>query len=340
VALAVGAILFVGLAVTGLLLVWSSSVAGPCDGVTFGRPGSGAASEPPVGGQPPVAERIRRAFRLAHNNVVYCHDFADPSVLRVGDAYYAYATNTADRHVPVLYGAGFLDSQHVTDALPRLPAWSSPGRVWAPSVIADSHGYTLFYSTADRATGRQCLSIAHAREPTGPFVDNSRRPWRCDAYDAQPFIDADHNAYLLWAQQGGIRASRLSADHRHFVGRSVEILRADHAWEGGVVEAPELVRHGTDLWLFFSGNRWDRRAYAIGVARCSSPLGSCAASPRPWLASQATVLGPGGEDVFADDHGRSWMAFHGWIDHVGYPDGARSLFIVPITLTGARPVVE
>lgn len=341
VALAIGAIILVAGVVTGLLLVWSNSVSSRCDEVKFGPSGSGVTSPPPVGGQPPIAQRIKRAFRLGQGNVVYCHDFADPSVLHVGDVYYVYATNTADRHIPVLYGAGFLDSQHVGDALPRLPEWStSGGRVWAPSVVADSKGYTLFYSTAERTTQRECISVAHAAKPTGPFVDSSTRPWICDAYDPYPYIDVENNGFLLWAQNGGIRAARLTADLRHLAGPSVEILHADHAWEGGIVEAPAMVRRGKDLSLFFSGNRWDTSRYALGATRCSSPLGPCEASPRPWLASQGSVRGPGGADVFADSQAKTWMVFHAWIGRVGYPKGARSLFIVPVTFSGGRPIAQ
>jgi beta-xylosidase len=341
VVLAVGAIILVLGVVTAVLLV-SSNSASPCDGVSFGPSGSGVTSPPPppVGGQPPLGQRIKRAFRLANGNVVFCNDFADPSVLRVGDAYYAYATNTADHHIPVLYGGGFLDSRNVRDALPRLPAWSSPGRVWAPSVVADANGYTLFYSTAERATQRECISIAHSTKPTGPFVDRSTRPWICDAYDPQVFIDADRRVFLLWAQNNAIRGARLTADLRRLAGPSVEILRADQPWHGGIVEAPAMVRYGKNLWLFFSANRWDTSRYAMGFARCSAPLGPCVASSKPWLASQGSIRGPGGGDVFADSNGRRWMVFHAWIGRVGYPQGARSLFVVPVTFTGARPVVQ
>src|SRR3954469_20997535 len=89
-----------------------------CSNVSFHAVESGETT-PPVGGQAPVLDRIRRAFRLAHSNVVYCHDFADPTVLRVGNSYYAYSTNSGDRHIPVLYGGGLFDAQHITDALPR-----------------------------------------------------------------------------------------------------------------------------------------------------------------------------------------------------------------------------
>src|SRR5437868_7277347 len=86
-----------------------------CRTVSFHAPEPGT-STPPIGGQEPVLDRIRNAFRPRHGNVVYCHDFADPTVLGVGDNYYAYSTNNAQDNVPVLYGAGIFDAHHVRDA--------------------------------------------------------------------------------------------------------------------------------------------------------------------------------------------------------------------------------
>ena len=88
---------------------------------------------------------------------VFSRDFADPSVLIGGqlDAY-AYATNTSHDNVPVLHGNLIDGVALVGDALPRLPAWSGPGFVWAPSVRRAAPGrYLLYCATVERSSGRQ-----------------------------------------------------------------------------------------------------------------------------------------------------------------------------------------
>src|SRR5207248_1430594 len=161
--------------------------------------------------------------------------FADPTVLRVGNSYYAYSTNSGDRHIPVLYGGGMFDAQHITDALPRLPQWSAPGTVWAPAVLATGDGYVLYYVTKERATAKLCISAALAAQPRGPFVDPSTAPMVCDALDPKPFIDRDGRAYLTWAGTGAIHSARLGPDRVSLVGSSVELIEADRDWENTVV---------------------------------------------------------------------------------------------------------
>src|SRR4051794_4387751 len=89
-----GAVIAVTVGVAAIVALTAVTVGrSRCSNVSFHNVETGLAT-PPVGGQAPVLDRIRRAFRLAHTNVVYCHDFADPTVLRVGDTCYAYSTNS------------------------------------------------------------------------------------------------------------------------------------------------------------------------------------------------------------------------------------------------------
>src|SRR5438105_14914520 len=131
-------------------------------------------SRPRIGGTGGIAGEVRSALR-GETPAVYCNDFADPFVLRVGDTYYAYSTNTGDRRVPVLTSNGLFGTGRRSEALAQLAPWSSPGRVWAPAVLARPGGYVLYYTTRAPNPDRQCLSRAVATKPGGPFVDNSGR---------------------------------------------------------------------------------------------------------------------------------------------------------------------
>ena len=68
----------------------------------------------------------------------------------------------------------------VTDPLPVLPAWASPGRTWAPGVIQRGSQYVMYYTTHDAALDRQCISVATSPAPSGPFLDVSA-PLICQA---------------------------------------------------------------------------------------------------------------------------------------------------------------
>lgn len=323
----------------------------PCAGIEFHTPAQAEApstvhaGRPPIGGQGGVAGKVRSALR-GPGDAVYCRDFADPFVLRVGNAYYAYSTNTANMHLPVLTSSGLFGTGHRSDALPKLPRWSSPGRVWAPAVLPRPEGFVLYYTTRASHPDRQCLSRAVGARPGGPFIGNSSGPLACPsggAIDASPFVDADGRAYLLWKQDDGtgrIVSQELSPDGLNLVGPMGSLLVADQAWEAGVVEAPSMVTYGGRYYLFYSGNDWDTANYAIGYAVCDSPLGPCTKpTDAPWLTSTARAQGPGGQEVFSDETGQLWLALHAWVGgNVGYPRGARNLFVVRLGFANGAPV--
>jgi hypothetical protein len=321
-----------------------------CAGIEFraGAPGAPTkpAARPPIGGTGGLAGKVRSALR-SEGAAVYCHDFADPFVLPVGNAYYAYSTDNQDYHVPVLTSSGLFGTARRAEALPSLPAWSSPGSVWAPAVLPRPDAFVLYYTTRAHDPDRQCLSRAVSTRPGGPFVDDSSGPLVCPAdggaIDPSPFVDVDGRAYLLWKSEGGtagIVAQELSPDGRNLVGEARTLLQADQVWEGGVAEAPSMTAHDGRYYLFYSGNDWATSNYAIGYAVCESPLGPCTkAADGPWLASTDKAEGPGGQDVFVDERGQIWMALHAWVrGKVGYPQGARNLFVVRLSFVNGVPV--
>lgn len=55
-------------------------------------------------------------------------------------------------------------------ALPDVAAWAQPGRTWAPAVVRTRTGYLLYYTVRHRDWGHQCISVAHAASPTGPYA--------------------------------------------------------------------------------------------------------------------------------------------------------------------------
>lgn len=310
--------------------------------------GSEGERRPPTGGLDRIVEPgenagalIRAAAGPTAGVPVFEGDFADPFVLADGPIFYAYATNTIAANVPVYRSATAVRGDYLGDALPKLPEWTEPGSVWAPSVLPRDDGFVLYYTTRDVDSGRQCISLAVADQPQGPFIDESTGPLICQvdlggSIDASPFVDTDGTAYLLWKSDGnccnietGIWAQQLGADGRGLVGEPVELLRADQPWEGELIEGPAMLEVDGKYFLFYSANAWDSADYAVGVAVCRGALGPCEKeTAKPILLSQNGLAGPGGQEFFTDRQGRQWVVFHAWTtEEVGYPNGARSLFL-------------
>jgi beta-xylosidase len=211
--------------------------------------------------------------------------------------------------------------------------------------------YVLYYAVDVASGGKECISVATASQPQGPFTDTSTAPLECQmtlggSIDPSSFIDTDGTPYLVWKSGPGsskIWSEQLGPTGTAFVAGAnpTTLLVPDQPWESGTVEAPDLVTAGGQYYLFYSGNDWNTANYGIGVAKCTGPLGPCSdATPMPILSSGPGLAGPGGESVFADTSGDYWIAFHAWIPGaVGFPD-SRDLYVRRLTFSGLGPVVS
>ena len=342
-----------------ILIVWFSlAVVFPisrdasCNGVELRSKVNAPAAKPAprprigVGG---VAASLRSALR-GDQQVAACRDFADPFVLEDKGVFYAYSTNSDGMHVPVLSSPGLFSSGRRQDALPKVASWSSDdfGRVWAPSVLRVGDRYVLYYTTAAGGQ-RQCISRAVSADPAGPFVDDSAGPMICPepegAIDPSPFVTGTGQVVLLWKDEAAsaIQSQPLTADGLGVEGQPATLVVADQPWEAGVVEAPTMTTSAEgQLFLFYSGNDWTTADYALGYAVCASPSGPCQKPlTDPWLAATPEAQGPGSVEAFTDATGQRWLAGHAWIGpNVGYPDGARDLFVLQLTFVNGQPAAS
>jgi hypothetical protein len=287
----------------------------------------------------------------ANAGLVYPFDFPDPDVVRFGQTYYAYATNSVAGNIQIISSTDLKHWASVGNALPSLPGWAKANETWAPSVTVRNGTYLMYYTAEFRPARIQCISVATASQPQGPFIDSSVLPLECQqslggSIDPSSFTDANGVPYLDW-KSGGPGSSKIWAQQLNTAGTGfaagtnpAQLLAPDQGWEAGTVEAPDLVLVNGHYFLFFSGNDWNTASYAVGVAGCAGPLGPCTdASPTPILSSGTETAGPGGESFFVDASGKFWMAFHAWVPGaVGYPN-SRDLYLRPVDLSGAVPSI-
>ena len=278
---------------------------------------------------------------------VFAFDFADPYVLRVGNVFYGYSTNAGGGDIQVVASTDLHQWTWLPNALTKLPAWAQPDRTWAPSVLPRPGGYVAYYTVRTAASVQQCVSRAFSTKPGGPFTDTSTAPMVCQStiggtIDPSPFVDKDGKAYLLFksdASPGRIWIQALAPDGLSIAGAPVQLLHADQTWEHGVVEGPSMISHNGKYYLFYSGNDWKTRSYAIGYAVCASITGPCTKHANPVLASTGTLAGPGGQEFFTTPDGALQIAFHAYTEpDVGYPN-SRTLHTLPVAWFGDTPVL-
>lgn len=278
--------------------------------------------------QPPPA--LAGALAAPGELIATGRDAPDPFMLLVGSEYYLYASqgNQAGNNVPVERGTTVGDWGTLSDAMPTLPDWAVPGFTWAPDVQRFGNHYVLYFTSIVASTqpADECIGIATGTSPAGPFVPE-QQPFICQldqrgSIDPRTFTDANGTTYMIWksddnadvtgTEPTNIYSQPLSANGLHLLGQPTRIFGPDEPWQGRIVEAPDMVLVNGIYWLFYSGNWFNQPTYAIGVARCSGPLGPCAdGDSQPWLASNSQGAGPGEPAVFRDGSG-IWLLYTPW----------------------------
>lgn len=282
-------------------------------------------------------------------------DFPDPAIVRDGDTYYAYGTITGApgipvQKIPVLTSTDLRTWTHAGDALENVASWSTVRDLWAPGVAKLSDGWRLYYVAPHLESGKQCISVAAADRPAGPFRDSTTAPLVCQvelngSIDPSPFVDVDGTAWLTWKSEGNpngeetrIWAQRLTADGLSLTGPRTQLLQRDQSWEQPLIENPAMILHQGQYLLFYSASEWNTSRYGIGYAVCQSVMGPCT-KPRSTalLASSGDAAGPGGPAPFLDDKGDLRLGFHAWTSpNIGYDNGgARTLRIARVLGSGS-----
>ena len=290
---------------------------------------------------------------MGFTNPVYDGNFADPQVVAVGSEYYAFATNGPLGNIQTLKSTDLVSWDQVGDALPSLPGWTSPGKIWAPEVAV--HGddrFVMYYTTSDDASGRQCVGVAVAATAKGPFVDKSSKPLVCQvseggSIDASPFQDSTGQRWLYWKNDGNaigvdtwIYVSKLSPDGLTLTGETTRLIKQTLPWEGNLVEAPYVVERNGKFHLFYSANAYDKAEYAVGHALCETPAGPCVKSGDPILTTSADAAGPGHNMVLVKDD-RYWFVYHAWDPAlVGVDPPGRTMWLSELTWNGDQPAVQ
>ena len=289
---------------------------------------------------------------------VFDWNFPDPGILRVGDEYYAYASNSAPGdcifgqvvgpNVQVAVSSDLRAWALLDDALPVLPSWAVRGATWAPHPVALDGSYRLYFAARHGSHGDLAIGVASAAHPLGPFLPTDTplvdAPGAGGVIDPYVFADRDGSRWLLWKTDGNSRGlptwiyiQRLAPDGLELVGAPFPLIRNDQSWEGAIIEAPTLVYRDGEYHLLYSANACTDHRYGIGHAVAASLLGPYVKSSGPVFCSTSERIGPGGQDIVELD-GRTWLVSHGWDPALHY----RRLYIDELCWeddgTGLSPV--
>lgn len=260
-------------------------------------------------------------------NPVIPGDFPDPSVIRVGEDYYATATTGGwAPHFPVLHSKDLINWEIIGAVFDKKPSWAK-GDFWAPEIITDK-GQVRVYYTARRDDGKNkkgtlCVAVATAEKPAGPYVDHG--PLVCQEMGSiDAFFTRDENGkpFLIWKEDGNDRqqptwlyAQQMDESGIKLLGKPQKLFRNTDGWENHVVEGSYIIRRNGWFYHFFSGNACCGRScnYALGVARSKTLLGKWEKNPaNPILAANESWQCPGHGSVVTTPDGRDFLLYHAY----------------------------
>ena len=257
-----------------------------------------------------------------YSNPVLPGDYPDPSVIRVGDTFWATATTSQWAPLfPLLTSTDLVNWTRVGAVFQEPPAWSA-GNYWAPEIAQDRGRFFVYY-TARRKNGPLCVAVATARQPHGPYRDHG--PMICQdagSIDAALVVDEEGQRYLVWKEDGNSRkmptpiwAQPLSADGTTLTGTRRELIRNTAPWEAHLVEGPFILRRDGWFYMFYSSDACCGRQcnYKLGVARARRLLGPWERNPaNPILKGNQQWKCPGHGSLVSDANGRTFLLYHAY----------------------------
>jgi GH43 family beta-xylosidase len=211
-------------------------------------------------------------------------DHPDPSVVKIGDTYWASATTSNwFPAYPLLKSTDLLNWQQDGYVFDKMPEWTDY-YFWAPE-ISYENGKVYMYYSAHKKNGNLCVGVASADKPEGPYRDHG--PLMCQevgSIDAFPMRDENGKLFIIWKEDGNsvkkptpIWAMEMNEDRSSLVGEKKELFRNDQPWEGNLVEGVSMIRHGEYYYAFYAARGCCGIGcnYVVGIARSKKLLG-------PW----------------------------------------------------------
>ncbi|GAB3162777.1 family 43 glycosylhydrolase [Telluribacter humicola] len=251
-------------------------------------------------------------------NPVIPGDFADPSVIRVGNTYYATGTSSEwAPHFPLFQSTDLLHWQPIGYIFSKTPTWASSS-FWAPELFYRNGTYLAYYVARKKSDGISCIGVATSTDPAKGFTDQGiLLEYGKEAID--PFVvEEGGQLFITWKAYGldqrpiEVVGARLSDNGLKVVGEPFMLLR-DDAKVG--LEGQCLVKRDGYYYLFFSpGNCCGRGcSYKVEVARATSLQGPYTRySENPILSETEDWKCTGHGTLVTSSEGKDYYLYHAY----------------------------
>lgn len=265
-------------------------------------------------------------------NPVIRADMADPSIIRVGDIYYATGTSSEwAPHYPVFTSQDLVNWQQTGYIFNKQPEWTSSS-FWAPELYYHNGKVYCYYTARRKSDNVTCMGVAVANSPNDEFTDHGIIvEFGTEAIDA--FIyDDNGQLYITWKAYGldkrpiEIVGSKLSDDGLQLEGEPFSMLVDT---ENIGMEGQYHFKKGDYYYLVYSARSCcgPNSDYDVRVARSKNFKG-----PYEKYESNPILYGDGGDFISAGHgtavetpDGRMFYMCHAYLRGDGFYTGRQPI---------------
>ncbi|WP_080902638.1 family 43 glycosylhydrolase [Parabacteroides sp. Marseille-P3160] len=235
-------------------------------------------------------------------NPVIRGDLADPSIIRIGNKYYATATSSEwAPFYPIFLSTDLVNWKQTGAVFNEQPGWTS-NSFWAPELFYHNDKVFCYYTARRKTDGISYIGVASADSPDSKFMDHGPIvEYGTEAIDAFVYDDKGE-LYITWKAYGldkrpiELLGSKLSADGLHLEGESFSLLKDN---EGIGMEGQCHFKYGDYYYIIYAahGCCGPRSDYDVYVARSKNFKG-------PYEKYEKNPVLQGGEgDYISCGHG-------------------------------------
>ncbi|WOO39777.1 glycoside hydrolase family 43 protein [Rubellicoccus peritrichatus] len=277
---------------------------------------------------------------LKYTNPIIPGFYPDPSICRVGEAFYL-VTSTFEwfPSVPVFHSKDLVNWTQLGHCLTRksqlnLDGAKSSGGIYAPTI---RHHNGRFYMVTTDTTGIRNF-IVHTDDPAGPWSEPIKVAQ--GGIDPSLFFDDDGKVYFtanaLWCEglERGLHLWEINVDTGEVVDDEPVFLWSGTG--GKYPEAPHIYKRSGWYYLIIAEGGTEF-GHMISVARSRSPKGPYESCPNNPILSHRCSANPiqstGHGDLFEDSQGNWWVVFLG-VRHCSYPlvhHLGRETYLAPVS---------
>ena len=203
---------------------------------------------------------------------VIAGDFADPSVIRKGNEYFAIGTSSEwAPHFPIYKSANLRDWKQTGYVFDKAPDWTS-GSFWAPEYYYHNNTYFIYYTARRKSDNVSYIGVATSQFPDKGFKDHGIIiEYGKEAIDAYIYND-NGQLYITWKAYGldtrpiELLGSKLSDDGLKLEGETFSLLK-DEPRIG--LEGQSILKKDGYYYIFYSaGNCCGAQCdYNVRIAR-------------------------------------------------------------------------